>query len=246
MHKKQLTDVYKYMHIYSPKRQLGQTLQFSNYAYHFHVKPDLHFLSTTMNEIHWEDRLSPFNHGEYFPAFVTGMVDTFPVYVSQPEDGLLARSLYNPKYGGCIYKFQLGCDFLGRNNLLTGPHMGVMNDGNTWVSTGDKHPMFPWELYLGDGAYPACPQIITPYRCPPHGSLTYEQEFMNEVISHYRARVEHKNKLMVRHNILGTVFRGGRELLADAGQVLAQTENVDSKLFLRYPPVGPFPHFPNM
>ena len=117
--REQLVGVYKYTHIYSAKRQLGQTLTINNNQFHHHVKPDLHFLREHMNEIHWEDRLSKWNHAHHFSLFFTGMVDTFPVCVSQPEDSLLLRTLFNPKYNTHVYKFQCAVDFLGRILLLT-------------------------------------------------------------------------------------------------------------------------------
>lgn len=117
-----------------------------------------------------------------------------------------------------------------------------MYDGNIWMATENKHMLLPWELWLGDGAYVMCPQLLCPYCHPVLGTLSYNQQLMNAVISHYRARVEHKNKLLERHNILGTRFRGGCELLMDAGEVFAKTENIDSKMHLCYRPIGPFPH----
>lgn len=63
------------------------------------------------------------------------MVNTFLVQVSQPEDSVLARALYNPKYGACVYKFQCVVDFLGRIILFTRPHLGIMYDGNIWNVT---------------------------------------------------------------------------------------------------------------
>lgn len=65
-------------HVPASKRQFGQTLGITDYQYHYHVKPDLHY---------------------YFPSHFTGMVDTFPVRVSQPEDSALSSALFNPKYG---------------------------------------------------------------------------------------------------------------------------------------------------
>ena len=235
-------NVYKYMHIYSPKRVLNCTMDITNNQFHNHVKPDLHYLCEKMNEIHWEDRLSPWNHAYHFPSAVTFMVDTFPVRVSEPEDSALGQVLFNPKYGSCVYKFQCAVTFLGVIPLFTGPHLGTSYDGNIYEATEDKHPTHPSELGVGDGAYVACKQMLCPHRRPPKGALTEDQLLTNTVISHYRARVEHKNKLLERHNILGK-FRGGLELLMDAAHVQAQTENVDAKLHLRYPPVGPWKHF---
>lgn len=243
LQRQQLADMYMYMHIYSPKRQLGQTLGLNDYRYHYHVKPDMHWLSRNMNEIHWDDRLSLWNHTHHFPKLFTGMVDTFPVRVSQPEDSVLGKALYNPKYGSCVYKFQCAVDFLGRIILFSGPHLGTMYDGNIWNATEQWHILHCWELFIGDGAYVACKQMLCPHRAPRTRGVTQAALSANAVISHVRARVEHKNKLLERHNILGGRFRGGLELLEDAGTLLAHTENVSSKMRVRYAPIGPWPHY---
>lgn len=66
-----------------------------------------------MDEIFWDDHLDPRNHAPHFPYFFTGMVDTFFMKVLHLENSALHWQLFNPKYGTCIYKGQLGIDFLG-------------------------------------------------------------------------------------------------------------------------------------
>jgi len=85
--------------------------------------------------------------------------------------------------------------------------------------------------------------MLCPHRAPPNAALSGEQLAENAVISHDRARAEHKNKLLVRHAILGTKYRGGYELLDDSAHLIAHTENVASKMRVRYAPVGPWPHY---
>lgn len=66
-----------------------------------------------MDEIFWDDRLDSRNHAPHFPFLFTGIVDTFPIQVLHPQNKELRHQLYNPKYGTCVYKGQLGIDFLG-------------------------------------------------------------------------------------------------------------------------------------
>lgn len=37
------------------------------------IIPGLKYLAENLNEIHWGDRLNPWNHSELFPKGVTGM-----------------------------------------------------------------------------------------------------------------------------------------------------------------------------
>ena len=123
------------------------------------VFPALCYLAKVINEIFWEDRLSPYNHTPHFPFWFTGIVDTFPLHVLQPHNSTLRRALFNPKYGGCVYKGQLGINFLGAIVLCTGPHLGLCYDGHIWQRTGA--PLLePWEWWLGDGAYPFVDLIV--------------------------------------------------------------------------------------
>ena len=114
----------KYIHLYPRRNQCSSVLGISSSKLHSKVLPTLHILAQCLDEIHWEDRLDPFNHTPDFPLYVTGIVDTVPVYVLAPQDSTLNHWLYNPKYGGTIYKAQIGTDFMGRIILFTGPHLG--------------------------------------------------------------------------------------------------------------------------
>lgn len=217
-----------------------------------------------MNEINWNDRLSPYNHSPHFPHLFTGVVDTFPLRVLCPQHKALRGALYNPKYKQCVYKAQLGIDFLGRLILCTSPHLGLCYDGHIWARTAKPY-LLPWEWWIGDGAYPKLniifplilllfyliidiyisqTQMLSPYRHPPHGNLTNDEEFVNMVIAHYRARVEHTNHLFERHGIFRGTFRGGIGLLSDAFYVIAHTTNIELCCHLRYPPFGPWDHAP--
>lgn len=120
---------YKYIHQY-PARENESVLGISSTTLHNKVLPTLHTLATGINEIHWEDRLDPYNHTPDFPYYVTGIVDTVPIVVLEPEDALLRHWLFNPKYGAPVYKAQIAIDFLGRIIFFSGPHLGLYYDGH--------------------------------------------------------------------------------------------------------------------
>lgn len=120
---------YKYIHQYPPRQNAG-ALRISSTTLQNKVIPTLHYLAGAINEIYWEDRLDPYNHTPDFPLYATGIVDTVPIYVLAPQNKVLNQSLYNPKYGGTIYKAQIGIDFLGRIILFSGPHLGLTYDGS--------------------------------------------------------------------------------------------------------------------
>ncbi len=105
--------VYKYLHLYLMRDQCKLILGCNRFYLHYVVLPALHYLRLVINEVHWDDRLYHGNHTPHFPFLFTGCVDTFPMYVQQPINSELRKALYNPKYGGCVYKGQLGIDFLG-------------------------------------------------------------------------------------------------------------------------------------
>lgn len=152
---KLLYQVYCYLHIYSNRDHCKATVGCHREALQNKVLPALHYLASVMNEIHWDARLSPNNHSPHFPVLFTGIVDTFPIRVLKPVNSTLRKALFNPKYDDCVYKVQLGINFLGEIVLCTGPHLGVCYDGHIWERTAAKI-LTDWEFWIGDGAYPFC------------------------------------------------------------------------------------------
>ncbi len=110
--------IYKYLHLYPGRNQVKTVLGCTRFHLQYVILPALHYLCLVMDEIHWNDRLDPRNHTPHFPFLFTGIVDTFPIRVKQPVNKELRESLYNPKYGACVYKCQLGIDFLGMVLIL--------------------------------------------------------------------------------------------------------------------------------
>jgi hypothetical protein len=183
----------------------------------------------------------------------THIVDTFPIYTYNPENMLYSSSLFNPHYGGTIFKFQIMIDFLGRLLLFSGPHLGTSYDGHIYLNTFKQLPgapppravKLPWEWGLGDGHYCACANMLTPFRRPRHGHLPAEEAYFNEILSHYRSRVEHINSYIERHKMFQEVYRGSDSLLASAMTVTLQTTNIKLRRCLRYPAWGPHSHLPD-
>ena len=131
--------------------------------------------------------------------------------------------------------------YLGRILLCTGPHLGLCYDGHIWQRTGASL-LRCWERFLGDGAYCANAQFITPYRKPANGELAIRESTANADISFHRARVEHTNHLFESHAIFQGAFRGSVALLDDVVKVTAHTTNIHLRTHPRYAAVGPWPH----
>ena len=80
---------FKYIHTYPPHPLSKSSLGVSSTTLHNKVLPTLSCLAQNLNEIHWEDRLNEYNHTPDFPYYVTGMVDTIPIYVLSPQNATL-------------------------------------------------------------------------------------------------------------------------------------------------------------
>jgi hypothetical protein len=236
--------VYKYIHRDLTRRQSYDILCSKWYLHYYVINTHLSYLSTHLNEIHWSDRLSPWNHGEYFPFYVTAMTDTTPIYVQQPQNSTLRSALFNRKYSWTIYKLQISVDFLGRIVCFSGPHIGNAYDAHIWNNTSNLHPVLDWEYLLGDGHYGSLSEYITPHTQPQHGHLSNSQYLENTMIAHYRSRIEHVNAAFKCHKMMQVDFRGGIQLLNDVMHVTAHTTNVVLHKYLRYTPVGPWEHNP--
>lgn len=107
---------------------------------------------------------------------MTGLVDVFPVYVNHPSRYSLAKLLFQPKYKRCVWKIQLGVNFLGDIILWTGPHLGVTSDITIWESTWADHPFDSWELWLADLGYIGGRGLVTKFKRLFGRPLTREQQ----------------------------------------------------------------------
>lgn len=67
----------------------------------------------------------------------------------------------------------------------------------------------------------------------------------NQIVRHYRARVEHINAKFDSHQMFQTNFRGGLNNLTSGIYITAMTLNVQLHKYPCYPPEGPWSHFPN-
>jgi hypothetical protein len=237
-------DVYIFIHMYDRYRQAPITFGKSK-KYIIKLLKAMTLMANTFNEIHWEHRLNPWNHTTHFPFYVNSIVDTLPIPVSQPKDFQVAKLLYNPKYGRCVYKVLICIDFLGRILFFSGPYIGTKYDGHIWLETVHLRPRLPGEFTLGDGHFITCPDVITQYT---HSKgelfLPVEQEIYSAVHQHYRARVEHINGVFVVHQMFSSRFQGSLQTLVDALYVTAHTLNVVLNQEIRYQPIGPWSHFP--
>ena len=99
---KLLYQAYCYLHMYPNRCQSKSSLGSSRWKLNYDVIPAIRYLAQVMNEIHWEDRLSPYNHTPHFPLWFVGAVDTFPLRVLTPVSSRLRKALFNPKYGQVI------------------------------------------------------------------------------------------------------------------------------------------------
>lgn len=191
-----------------------------------------------INELDYSLRLSPYNHCIHFPIRVTGIVDTFVVHISNPIEYRVAKSLFNPKYGGFVLKWQVIVDFIGNYLFLSGPH--VLYDGIIFERTLMDHPMNPWELLLGDGHYIKLDQVLTPFR--RHHVLSKQEIIFNSILSFYRARVEHCIRRVKAHSMFDQVYRGSWEVIDWAIKVIVHTTNVECRFRPKYAFVGPWWH----
>ena len=196
------------------------------------VVPVLRAFSDAMDEIYYNDRLHPMNHGlGIFANFVTCFVDTAPIYVLEPTNKALRDMLAQPKYGGCVYKFQIAVNFLGWICYYSGPHHGVVPDNVIYHRTYHQHPLRSWEYWCGDGIYNSCYGVITRFILQARGVFTRFQVFMNRWINRYRQRVEHTMHSIKAHHAMwsGVKFRGSFPMLSLCLKLTVHMTNANIK-----------------
>ena len=156
-----------YIHVYPSAVSFGQrNFEFigriSTRKFYEMVVPVLVAFSDAINEINYNDRLHPANHGlGIFENYITCFVDTAPIFVKEPRNRQLAALLMQPKYGCCVYKFQIAVSHMGWICYYSGPHHGTIPDNIIYENTYDEHPLKSWEYWCGDGIYNSCFGVIT-------------------------------------------------------------------------------------
>ena len=157
-------------------------------TYRRQIEPRLLILGMLIDEIHWSDRLSPFNHTVHFPGGAVGLLDSLPLVISTPSDWRAASKYFQGKYNNYVLKVQIIIDFNGNIVWCSLPHLGTRSDPKMWEAW---HPHFnAGEYVLADGAYISCSHCLVPYQAPANQVLTQDQDWLNAVIQLYRARVE--------------------------------------------------------
>ena len=175
------------------------------------IVPRLIALAAVINEIHWGDRHDPYNHVDWLPFYCVGVVDTFPVIISQPSDTRQARRFYQPKYGACVMKVQIIIDLNGLIIFASFPHQGVTGDALIWRRS---RPLFIGrEFALADGAYTTCAHAVAPYRMDRIGGMGATEYLVNSLIQLYRARVEHIIGVVTAHAFFRTPARMGLNVI---------------------------------
>jgi len=77
------------------------------------IVPGIKYLFQQINEINPAIRFDFRNHSPYFPTYVTGIVDTFPIIMEKSGPGSCKPSVYSGKYKDFALKFMLTIDFFG-------------------------------------------------------------------------------------------------------------------------------------
>jgi hypothetical protein len=110
--------MWRYLHMYPTNEQVPVVLWtremilqkgkgITSYTLQNNVLHYLASLALVIDEVHWENRLSEWNHVELLPTRFTTIVDTFPVFVSESLDKKISKLTYQPKYEQNVFKIQV-------------------------------------------------------------------------------------------------------------------------------------------
>eukprot|EP01116_Phalansterium_solitarium_P014372 TRINITY_DN31_c0_g1_i8.p1 TRINITY_DN31_c0_g1~~TRINITY_DN31_c0_g1_i8.p1 ORF type:complete len:184 (+),score=22.85 TRINITY_DN31_c0_g1_i8:1281-1832(+) len=181
------------------------------------------------------------NHAPHFPTRFTGMADTFPVKTEEPTDLEVGQVLFSVKDGSPVWKYLLVVSFLGHIICFAGPFPGTMSDKEIWEATAALHPLVPGEWIIADGVFKSIPQMFTPHPMPEDDE-TGRLIRWNNILAHYRARVEHINRVVKYHRMFQS-FRSDVSVLEAAMKITVHLSNIELQRFPRYWPYGPWSHF---
>lgn len=219
----------------------------SCHKFYSYVLPILVEFSKVIDEIKWDERLHPMNHGSHMfkDRFTTIFDGTNINVLNVRADKKLQRLLFSgSKYNHCCVKIMIGITFMGTIVHYTGPHAGTLHDEKIL----QQHPpdFEPWEWGLGDGAFLSNPHILVKHIQPAGGLLTKPQVTINTIFNYWRLRVEHIIGEIKRHDMFDGVFRGSYVTLKSAIDLTVNMTQIKIKLSLpRYRTLGPWGHEPH-
>ena len=105
------------------------------------------------------------------------------------------------------------------------------------------YKMYRWEWALGDKAYIGCPEVMTEFK----GSrLRFDQVEFNQLLQHYRGRVEHLiGEVTFGRATLNTRWRGSYSMLASIMKSAAHMVGLQERMRgPKYDVFGPRPVCP--
>ena len=155
----------------------------SDDLYMRNVSPVQTLVNSVVDEIWWEERLSPYNHNPHFPYFVAHFTNNMP---------MCSDVLFNPKYAGHVYKITVAVDNLGNIVWICDLMPGASTDVMIWDEHGPSRThgqLFDFEIGAYDGAYKGRLHSAIPYI--GRKTLSEDQQECNNVHGCYRARVGH-------------------------------------------------------
>ena len=140
-----------------------------------------------------------------------------------------------------VMKVQVIIDFLGHIIYFSGPHIGSKYDGNIYVDTcsGWWVSVRRWPLHHHSTHHHPSKAAL-----PHGGSMCDDDNLRYVIVSHYRSRVEHVNRLFEAHALFKTTYCGDINMLHSVINVTMHTTNIECCKYLHYKPFGPWTHFP--
>lgn len=188
-------------------------------------------------------RLNPYNHFPPWRHHVTAIIDTLPIFVSEPSYFQAAKLIYQPKYKRHCYKMQLAITFMGNIVLWTGPHLGCSSDLTIWRRTWANHPLRSWEAWLADLGYVGAAGLIYKFKKPAGGALTRAQRRFNNMHECTRNRVENVVRRVKGHRLFsGRVYKGTFGTLRSALKIIGHVAAYELRQRQRFRSFGPWPH----
>lgn len=145
-------------------------------------------------EENFANRFAYDNHCAEFPERVTGIVDGFPIFVSQPSHNGTFKALNSGKKKATLTNAELIVDLKGNIISFAYPFLGVRNDAAIRAVVAAKTPLLPGERLLGDRIYKGSPNVLTGYVATKDNPLSTRQRSFNYTFNGPRQRVSYSRK----------------------------------------------------
>jgi hypothetical protein len=223
-----------WLRIYPPERVLAEEYDITQPTVRECIQHVMTTLSSHFIQHYLDSNLVPTQRTKIVgDQYCYGALDSTFIAIKQPEQKQDRNRYYHIKSStSYAIKFQLAVDMNGFIWDVSNAVVGSTADITLFHTSDIDNKVSVNKKLLADKGYAGDNRLITPYKKPRNRELSDDEKKYNNAISAHRAIVENAIHILKQWAILGTVYRGDINDLAQCTMVI---RSIAALYNLRYP-----------